>query len=367
MSGHIRDRWMKQDPDNPRKKIRTARYGKGKRWVAVWVEPNGDRASQACTTKDEAQAVLDGNNHQIRSGIYIPVEAGMVTFNEYYVRYMGVQQHLRFNSRITIDRYVRNAVLPTLKDTQMRSITRETIQSLINLQNERYSPNTVKNGLGFLSMIFSAAVEDRVIATSPVRRIKTPNVESRMTIMTPEEMLLMAKTLERDFAKACRWNSTVGLRPSELAAVIWRNIIELEDGGAVVRIDKQIDLHGSRVELKTPYSARDILVGPASRSLLGERGEGFVFRTIRGGPFTRKSMASAWDTARKKNPALRDLKGWHDLRHFHASQLINAGMSPIAVARRLGHKDARETLKTYSHLWPDDDSRMASIGDQIIA
>jgi hypothetical protein len=38
-------------------------------------------------------------------------------------------------------------------------------------------------------------------------------------------------------------------------------------------------------------------------------------------------------------------------------------MSPVAVAHRLGHKDATETLKRYGHLWPDDDTKAAAITD----
>lgn len=45
------------------------------------------------------------------------------------------------------------------------------------------------------------------------------------------------------------------------------------------------------------------------------------------------------------------------LRHHHASLLIGAGLSPRAVADRLGHKDVAETLNTYSHLWPSDQER----------
>ena len=49
--------------------------------------------------------------------------------------------------------------------------------------------------------------------------------------------------------------------------------------------------------------------------------------------------------------------GWHDLRHFYASVLIRAGISVKEVSARLGHKDATTTLRTYAHLWPNDDDR----------
>ena len=35
----------------------------------------------------------------------------------------------------------------------------------------------------------------------------------------------------------------------------------------------------------------------------------------------------------------------------------------MAVADRLGHKDVTETLKTYSHLWPDGQEKMALMSD----
>ncbi|MBP2192143.1 hypothetical protein BJ987_005044 [Nocardia goodfellowii] len=47
---------------------------------------------------------------------------------------------------------------------------------------------------------------------------------------------------------------------------------------------------------------------------------------------------------------------WHDLRHFYASALIQAGASVKTVQVRLGHSDANTTLRVYTHLWPDQDS-----------
>lgn len=42
----------------------------------------------------------------------------------------------------------------------------------------------------------------------------------------------------------------------------------------------------------------------------------------------------------------------HALRHSHASYLIQLDVNIIAIARRLGHKDVQEVLKTYGHLYP---------------
>ena len=42
----------------------------------------------------------------------------------------------------------------------------------------------------------------------------------------------------------------------------------------------------------------------------------------------------------------------HDLRHFHASILIQGGSSPVMISQRLGHSSPSMTLDTYGHLMP---------------
>ena len=41
----------------------------------------------------------------------------------------------------------------------------------------------------------------------------------------------------------------------------------------------------------------------------------------------------------------------HDLRHSHASLLINLGYPVLVVSERLGHEDVETTLQTYGHLY----------------
>ena len=43
----------------------------------------------------------------------------------------------------------------------------------------------------------------------------------------------------------------------------------------------------------------------------------------------------------------------HDLRHSHASLLIEMGVPILLVSERLGHEDVETTLRTYGHLYPN--------------
>lgn len=49
----------------------------------------------------------------------------------------------------------------------------------------------------------------------------------------------------------------------------------------------------------------------------------------------------------------------HDLRHSHASMLIDMGVSPLEIAERLGHESVKTTLDIYSHLYPNKDQQLA--------
>lgn len=49
----------------------------------------------------------------------------------------------------------------------------------------------------------------------------------------------------------------------------------------------------------------------------------------------------------------------HDLRHSHASMLIEMGFSPLMIADRLGHENVSTTLNRYSHLYPSKQNELA--------
>lgn len=54
----------------------------------------------------------------------------------------------------------------------------------------------------------------------------------------------------------------------------------------------------------------------------------------------------------------------HDLRHSHASMLIEVGCSPLLVQELLVHGDVQTTLRTYSHLYPDKQKGLAELLQQ---
>ena len=57
----------------------------------------------------------------------------------------------------------------------------------------------------------------------------------------------------------------------------------------------------------------------------------------------------------------------HDLRHSHASLVISKGLKIedlILLSKRLGHRDVKETLNTYSHLFPNAQKKILESIDE---
>lgn len=50
----------------------------------------------------------------------------------------------------------------------------------------------------------------------------------------------------------------------------------------------------------------------------------------------------------------------HDIRHSHASLLIEQGFSPLLIAERLGHEKVETTLSIYAHLYPNKQEQVAA-------
>ena len=99
------------------------------------------------------------------------------------------------------------------------------------------------------------------------------------------------------------------------------------------------------------------------RMMLGQGKLGdddLVFPAWDGAPQRPESFSAAWSEIAAE---LKLGVSFHALRHTHASQLIDAGVDVVTIARRLGHSSPNITLGTYAHLFKKDDSKAAAAID----
>lgn len=76
-------------------------------------------------------------------------------------------------------------------------------------------------------------------------------------------------------------------------------------------------------------------------------------------PFTKSFINNAMARACKAT-GVKKIR-IHDIRHSHASYLINLGCAPLLISERLGHEKIQTTLSTYSHLYPNKHQEIVDI------
>ena len=151
-----------------------------------------------------------------------------------------------------------------------------------------------------------------------------------------------------------------GMREGELLAL---TLADVDFARSRISINKSFaTLHGDEVinDAKTEKSKRVIAV---PRFLLAQIRD-YADRLVDYEPterlfyFTKGYLYHQRDTACERS-GVKKIR-IHDLRHSHASMLIDMGCSPLLLKERLGHENIQTTLQTYSHLYPNKQGEIVS-------
>lgn len=364
----IEDRWHRKD------RTRTERYGKGLRWRVEWEDTQGKKRRKGFEYKDLAEDFLTEIRHERKRGVYRGPQLRL-TVSELFEMYVA-SRDLRPGTKEAMRNRAHSMIRTRIGPMAASSLKRSDVQAFVNdlrdgtPDKKGYSPATIRTLYGELAGVYKWAIMENMLTTTPCVGIQVPKIERTLVIPlgTPEVQALAAAMSTPTLQRAVRFVAATGLRAGELSGLTWDRV---DERNSRIIVDRQLGKHDAMfMPPKTKASVRVVTLGPATLALLKEQredcGEGperLVFFRPGGLTIHRKYLSQHWRAVREHQPGIG--AGWHQLRHYHASQLIAAGLSPVAVAHRLGHKDATETLQTYAHLWQDDDSRMALTGDQI--
>lgn len=363
---HIRDRWTSVGPSG--RKVRNDRWGKGKRWQARWIE-RGREASASFATRDAAEA------HLARVAVDGPAPVRTAqTVADYAAVWRRDQLHYAPSTMRSVEQRMSRMVLPDLGHLPLTEVARGDVQRLVSTWSKRYAPASVHQAYSFLTSMFAAALRDGLVASSPCVAVNLPTVDrKRMRPVTAEQVAAIADRVAPRYRSMVIVGAATGLRGAELRGLTVDRLL-----GGDVLVDRQLeDVRDGCPVFVPPKSAagfRRLSLGRVASEALADHlqqwpsepcprcGERLIWLTRQQGPVDRKRAGEMWRAA-TSGMALRERSGWHDLRHHHASLLIDAGFSAKAVAERLGHADPAETWRTYAHLWPADHDRMTAAVD----
>jgi len=370
---HIEDRWEKIVEGS---RVRGDRYGKGQRWRARYLDPEGHERSQMFARRADAERFLSTVAADVLRGAYVDPSAGKVTFED-FARSWLVSRTFDESTRVAVELRLRLHAYPHLGDRELRDLRPSAIQAWVSRLHADLAPRYVRVIFANVSSVLSAAVDDGLIARNPCRAgsVKAPPVNPEKIEPWPvEQVTAVIDALPDRYRAVGVAAAGCGLRQGEAFGL---RVCDLDFLRHRINVEQQVKLVGANLVIARPKNRKTRTV-PLPDSVAVELaehlrrypavGEALVFTSREQKPLNRGYFnPHIWKPALKAAnvPPLRS-NGMHALRHFYASVLIinDAGESVKAVAEYLGHADPGFTLRVYAHLFPASEDRARKAVDR---
>jgi integrase len=265
--------------------------------------------------------------------------------------------------RMICDTYV----CDTLGKIRLSKLTPDRIQRLYT----GLSPSVADKVHRVLHRAFEIGVLWRWLADNPCDRVLKPKYRAqRKAMWTPEQLLVFIEG-GSDHWLYPLWVVAIatGLRSGELRALTWDDVDfdsnRLHVGATMHRLDGEY----VRTEPKTTDSTRVVgLPQEAIAALRRQRVQQAEWRLKAGEAWAHLGLVFTGETGKPihrsvpKNALQRECRRlglpmmtMHDLRHLHASLLLEAGLPVPQVSKRLGHATPAITMSIYAHVMRQDD------------
>jgi integrase len=277
-------------------------------------------------------------------------------------------------------------ILPTLRDLPLGELSAAHLNQLYlalltrgGLGGKPLSLRTVRHCHAVLHVALEAAQRLDLIPRNPAdhaavpRRHPIPSTLGRPVLQVwtaPQLRAFLDHSATDPFHDLYVVAAGTGMRRGELLGLTWADI-DLDR--RVLRVRQALSMVGRHPELKAPKTRRHrtLAIGPhAADALQRERA-----RQQRHARRLRQRWHNPWDlvftepdgrwhapdaltrafrrvVATAPVPRIR----LHDLRHTHATLMLQAGVPAKVVSERLGHASVRMTLDVYAHVLPVMDS-----------
>ncbi|RVU54648.1 tyrosine-type recombinase/integrase [Anaerosphaera multitolerans] len=302
------------------------------------------------------------------NNISLNPEMSFKALSEKYLN--DLDERIKLNTYKTKETYLSAHLLPYFGDMTIGNITplviREWQNQILKAKSPRtkkeYSQTYLKSLNTLLSAIFNYAVRFHGLKENPCLKagsIGKTTSDNEIQIWTLEEFNKFIDTVDRpDLHLGFNMLYWSGMRIGELLALNWNDINYSTNTIKVTKSYQRIEQEDVITEPKTTKSKRDIImiksvidkIKDFKKQVYKPEGKDRIF------PYQRR----VFEKAIKRYSATAELNEIriHDLRHSHASLLINNGINVVAISNRLGHEKVDTTLNIYSHLFPNSDNTL---------
>ncbi|KEK22518.1 site-specific integrase [Bacillus gaemokensis] len=281
--------------------------------------------------------------------------------------------------------YCANVIKPRLGHFKLQKIEPIHIQKFVNnLANETaYSSHTIHLVFRIVSASLKKAKTMKLIKDNPATGTTLPRRQRKeMNVWTLEQVNYFIREskhvnrLTRCYT-ACVMALLTGMRQGEIMGLRWKDI-DFEKNVIYIRqtLTQSAEIKSGAKNSSSVRSIHipDKLVSELKthrKMILEERlyhgrdyeDNDLVICTRMGKPMIPRNLRKEFYNLTEKLglPKIR----FHDLRHTHATLLIQQNVNVKLIADRLGHSDIETTLNTYSHVLPDMQKSVSEQLDKI--
>lgn len=301
---------------------------------------------------------------EFKNKAHANVDMKFSTLIELYLEHS--QKHHKPTTIVTKTSKINNHILPYFKDMPLNTIEVNTIRhwqnDLISHENN-YSPTHLRTLNKLLSAIFNFAVKYYKLPNNPVKQcdfIGKAQAET-MDFWTFDEFKQFIAYMEPKPISKAIFNLLfyTGMREGELLALTLNDFDFNNQTVTVTKTYTRIKCIDYITEPKTPRSKRIITIPPFVCEIIKD----YVSQLYDYKPHERLfdvSVGYLHNEMRRgcKESGVKKIR-IHDLRHSHASLLIELSFNPLLISERLGHENIQTTLQTYSHLYPNKHDTVA--------
>jgi len=355
-----------------------------KSWEIIYDLPadslTGKRRQKSQTiagTKRDAERALREIISSIEQGSY--VKPNKITLGDWLRQWLKDYASMNITGR-TQESYssiVERHLIPALGRVPIAELSAQQIQNYY-AEKIRKGRADGKGGLSARSVIYhhrilskalSYAVKMGVVVRNVANDAEPPRADRKtMNTLSLEEIKrFLDEASKTEYYAFFATLLYTGLRRGELLVLRWRNL-DLENAKLVV-VESGHKLDNGNYIIKEPKTAKSrrsvVLPNPLVELLEAYRADqellrvqlgvtlyadDFVFIRPDGSAINPNAITLAFHRIIKK-AGLKKIR-LHDLRHTHATMMLQANINPKIVSERLGHANIGITLDIYSHVLP---------------
>lgn len=324
------------------------------RWVAK-VNVNGKIKLIYAISQEEVLKKKKALESDLTTGSYI--EPTDLTVKEFIRSWFdGVKFSLRDSTFLAYESIIKQHITPSIGAIELQKLHPSMIQGFYKSRVDMcLQARSIRNIHRVLHKALKQAVVYGYIKFNPATDVTLPRIKrTELNIWNQEQVNRFLKTAKSDrYYLLYLLALSTGMRQGELLGLKWNDI---NFDRATITVNRTLkEVNGKLIlnEPKTTSSRRTILVPRNVINLLGECNKNtlYVFTDTSGGCIRCQNLVRRSFKPLIEKAGVPDIR-FHDLRHTHATLLIQAGANIKAVSERLGHASIQITLDTYSHVTP---------------